>query len=344
MKTKNKILFLLVATALFLCGSYYYYKHRQSVIEQLAKDAFVEAVDAEAYKRLPNAEMTIGLTGAKLLKKNEAPKYVFWYNESGKKKYKIDPDKHWKNVTMDSDRRTIHSAAFEDSPLNLDSLDHYWQALLQKEKLVCCTGIHMFSTDLNEKTTSLFTSHSGWFENIQPFWVCTIGYRCEMECFLYLQYSFWQVLGFTEIGFVLFYVFIVFTIYRITVVIRRKMTPERIIIEKDVLVRKVEFITSKLYYLGGDAYFDAEKRILSVGEKKVSLTNQPAELLELFLQADNHILSVTTIEETLWDGDGNYENRVYQVINRLRGVLKQFPSLSIDKVSVGNYRLKIKEL
>lgn len=343
MKTKNKILFLLVATALFLCGSYYYYEHKQAIIEQLAKDAFVEAVDAEAYKRLPNAEMTIGLTGAKLLKKNEAPKHVFWYNESGKRKYKIDPDKHWKNVTMDSSVRTMHSAAFEDSPLNLDSLNYYWQAFLQKEKLVCCTGIHMFSTNLDEKTASLFTSNSEWFQNMQPFWICTIGYRCEMECLLYLRYSFWQVLGLMGISSILFYIFFVFIIYRVIIVVRKKMNPEKIIIEKEVLVKEVEPAAARLYCLGGSVYFDAEKRTLSEGEKVVSVMNQAAELLELFCRKDDHTLSVNEIGEALWKTDA-YENRLYQLIKRLRGYLEHFPNLSIETISVGKYQLIISEV
>lgn len=120
------------------------------------------------------------------------------------------------------------------------------------------------------------------------------------------------------------------------------MNPKKIIIEKEILVKEVESTTVRLYHLGGDVYFDADKRIMNEGEKQVYLTNQSAELLKLFLQADNYTLSVNAISETFWKGNGNYENRVYQAINRLRGSLKEFPSLSIDTVSVGNYQLKIK--
>ncbi len=344
MKIKYKILFISVAVALFLLSGYYYYKYRQNTIEQIAKEAFVEAVNSEAYKRTSDVRLTVAIDGGQLLKKDEAPKYIYWYDESGKKKYKIDPEKHWKNVTMDSSVRTIHSCAFRDYPLDLDSLNYNWQNLLKKKNLVCRTGIYMFSTDWDEKTTLLLTSDSEWWQNLQPFWVCTIGYRCEMECLLYLQYSLWQVFGFVGIGSILIYIFLIFAIYKITAIIRRKMRPEKIIIDKEVLVKGVEVTTAILYHLGGDVYFDAEKRIMSEGEKHVSLTNQSAELLELFLQADNHILSINTIEKTLWKADGNYDNRVYQAMNRLRSFLKQFPSLSIDKLSIGNYQLKIRKI
>lgn len=344
MKIRNKILFISVATMLFLLGSCYYYKYKQTIIEQIAKEAFVKAVDAEAYKRTPNTDVSVSFTGRKLLKKDEAPKSITWYNESGKRKYKIDPEKHWKNITMDSSERLVHSTIFEEYPLDLDSLNYCWQNLLQEEKVICRTGIHIYLTDLDEKTTSFLTSNNEWYQNLEPFWVCTIGYRCEIECFLYSQCSLWQVLGLMGIVYILLYILIIFTVYKVAVIIRRKMNPETIIIEKSVLVKEVEFTAARLYHLGGDVYFDAEKRIMSEGEKSVYLTNLPAELLELFLQEDNHILSVNAIGEALWGIDGNYENRVYQVISRLRDFLKQFPSLSIDRESIGNYQLKINEI
>lgn len=344
MKLKIKTLFVFVATALFLLGGYYYYEHRRTVIEHIAKEAFVNAVDEEAYKRIPNTDVAIGFNGGKLLNESEAPSFIMWHDKSGQREYKIDPEKYWKNVTMDSDVRILHSCAFEESPVNLDSLNLSWQHLLKKKDLICRTGICIFSTDLEEKTASLLTSDSGWLQNQQPFWDPTIGYRCEMHCFLYLQYSLWQVLGFAGIAYSLLYLFSIFAIYKVAAIIRRRMNPKKIIIEKEVeiLVKDVKSTATRLYNLGTNVNFDAEKRIISEGEKQVSLTNQTAELLELFLQGDDYTLSVNAISEKLWKGKGKYENRVYQTINRLRVCLKEFPSLSLDKVSVGNYQLKIR--
>lgn len=350
MKLKIKTLFVFVAIALFLLGGYYYYEHRQSAIEQIAKEAFVNAVDEEAYKRIPNMDVTIGFNGGKLLSEGEAPSFIMWHDKSGQRKYKIDSEKYWKNVTMDSDVQLLHSCAFEESPVNLDSLNLSWQHLLKKKDLICRTGICIFSTDLDEKTSSLLTSDSGWLQNQQPFWDPTIGYRCEMHCFLYLQYSLWQVLGFAGIAYTLLYLFSIFAIYKVAAIIRRRMNPGKIIIEKEVevevevevLVKDVKSTATRLYNLGTNVNFDAEKRIISEGEKQVTLTNQSAELLELFLQGDDYTLSVNAISEKLWKAKGNYENRVYQTINRLRVCLKEFPSLSIDTVSVGNYQLKIR--
>lgn len=152
MKIKYKILFISVTVALFLLGSYYYYKYRQSTIEQMAKEAFVEAVNSEAYRRIPDVKLTVGFNGGDILRKDDVPEYIYWYDESGERKYKIDQEKHWKNVTMNSDVRIIHSCAFKDYSLSLDSLNCNWQNFLKKKNLVCRTGICMFSTDWDEKT------------------------------------------------------------------------------------------------------------------------------------------------------------------------------------------------
>ena len=110
--------------------------------------------------------------------------------------------------------------------------------------------------------------------------------------------------------------------------------------------QKVTRINSNKIAVEGDTiiYFDAEKRIMSEGEKNVSLTNQSAKLLELFMQADNHILSINAIGKALWKVDGNYDNRIYQVLNRLRGFLRHFLFLFIEIESVGSYQLKISEI
>ena len=76
MKIKYKILFISVTVALFLLGSYYYYKYRQSTIEQMAKEAFVEAVNSEAYRRIPDVKLTVGFNGGDILRKDDVPEYI----------------------------------------------------------------------------------------------------------------------------------------------------------------------------------------------------------------------------------------------------------------------------
>ena len=80
----------------------------------MAKEAFVEAVNSEAYRLIPDVKLTVGCNGGDILRKDDVPEYIYWYDESGERKYKIDQEKHWKNVTMNSDVRIIHSCAFKD--------------------------------------------------------------------------------------------------------------------------------------------------------------------------------------------------------------------------------------
>lgn len=332
-----------VVCSLLLLGCYSYYRYRQTVIEQVAKETFMEAVNDEAYRRTSDMELIISIDGRQLLKKDkdEATGPVYWHDESGNRKCEIHSGKHWKNVTMDQNIRRVHSHTFNDEPLEPDSLNSSWQNCLRKKKMECRTGIRILSIGEDEEIVSLLTSDR-WWQNLQPFGACTIGYRCEIECFLYLQYSIWQVLGFAEIGCILLCIFFIMAIY---VTISQKVkTSKKMITEKEPLLKRVEFTAVRQYHLGGNIYFDAEKRRMQEGEEEFFLMNQSAELLEFFLQEENHILSVNAIGESLWDTNGNYENRVYQAVNRLRVSLKQFPSLSIDRISVGNYQLKIREI
>ena len=62
-----------VACSLLLLGCYSYYRYRQTVIEQAAKEAFMEAVNDEAYKRTSNMELIISIDGGQLLKRDETP-------------------------------------------------------------------------------------------------------------------------------------------------------------------------------------------------------------------------------------------------------------------------------
>ena len=330
-----------VACSLLLLGCYSYYKYRQTVIEQATKEAFMEAVNDEAYKRTSNMELIISIDGGQLLKRDETTRPVYCHDESGNGKCEIHSEKHWKNVTMDQNIRRVHSHTFDGEALDPDSLNSSWQSCLKKKKIECRTGICMFSTNEDEEIISLLTSDR-WWRNLHPFWACTIGYRCEVECLLYLQYSIWQVLGLAEIGCILLCLFLIMVIY--VIIFKKANTSKKMISEKEASLKSVAFAAVRHYHLGGNIYFDAEKRRIQEGGEEFPLMNQSAELLELFLQEDNHILSVNAIGESLWDADGNCENRVYQAVNRLRISLKQIPSLSIDRISVGVYRLNISEV
>lgn len=344
MKANTKILFISVSIACFLLGSLFYYKYRQAIIEQLAKESFAEAVNNEAYKRIPDTEFTLTaeFTCKKIQQKGTSPQCVVWYDNSSGRKNEAASEKYLKNVTMNLNNQMIHSYAFEKLQVHPDSLNSSWQKLLKKENLVCHTGICLFSIVQGEKVIFSSTSDSKWRQKVQPFWTCTIGYHCEIECLLYLRYSLWQTVGLIGVGLALFYIFFILTIYKVAVIVRKKMDPVEIVIEKKILIKEMEGATARLYHLKGDIYFDAEKRALSEGENIVYLKNQCAELFELFLNENDQTLSIDAIESALWkEVDANCKNRIYQVINRLRASLKQFPSLSIDKISVGKYQLII---
>ncbi|WP_302615078.1 helix-turn-helix domain-containing protein [uncultured Bacteroides sp.] len=98
------------------------------------------------------------------------------------------------------------------------------------------------------------------------------------------------------------------------------------------------FKTVSIHYLSQkDSSLEVALRV--AGDNRAEL-----EKLELFLREENSVLSVNAIGEALWNEESNYENKVYQVINRLRNSLKQTSTLSVDRASCGGYRLNIREV
>lgn len=343
MNAKFKKSYILIATVFFLFSGYFYYQHRQYTIGEIAKRSFLEAVNDEANKRIHDTQLTVSMLGGEMLKEGEAPRYVVLWDQSGKRrKYKIDSEKHWKNVTMNSDDRTMHSYAFEERALDVDSLNLAWRSCLEKDGVECHTGIYMLLTDRDEKTTSLKSSDSEWCQQSQVFQDFTIGYRCEIECILYLQYSLWTIIGFKGICYMLLYFLLIFILYRGITIFLKRMDQGKIL-KKEVLMNELNF-TTRVYSLGNNIIYYAERRELCLDEEKITLTNQPAELFEHFIQKNDHSLSNNEIARLLWNQDYVNENRIYQIINRLRNSLLPFPSIKVEKVSVGIYRLIISEI
>ena len=350
MKRKTIALYPFIATILFIAGSIYFYEYRKMELEQKVKDTFVEVLKKELEKRIPHEDRDYLFSFGELLDENEAPKPVtIWYPDGEKRSHKIDPKKHWKNIVMDSKTRSFHSCAFEIKALVPDTINAVWQEDLKKEDLKCQTGIRMYITDRDEKVTTTSTSDSEWCKT--PFWLCTVGYRCEFTFIIYINYSIWQLIRVNGILYALAYLLCVWSIYKWSVIVRKRMNSKEIIIEKEIVKEVVKEVPIqildstevKLYQLTDNAIYNVQERKLIIKGQLEVLPPQTAILFELFLKAENNTLLVETIEKKLWvDGSGNGE-RVRQAIARLRKVLEVVPTLSIERLSMGIYQFTVKK-
>lgn len=103
---------------------------------------------------------------------------------------------------------------------------------------------------------------------------------------------------------------------------------ESFIIAKNAVV----VVTAKqphIYQLEENIHFDAERMELIKEEQIVKFTSQMTILLEMFLKAEDHKLSVSEISESLWpDGTGTKE-RIHTLIRRLRKSIGELTDFQI---------------
>lgn len=98
---------------------------------------------------------------------------------------------------------------------------------------------------------------------------------------------------------------------------------------KDLPVVVVTAKQSSVYQVGKNVFFDAERMELIKQDMVVKIAPQIAVMLEMFLLAERHTLSMTEISEILWpDGDGSRE-RIHTLIRRLRKSIAESTSLQI---------------
>jgi DNA-binding response OmpR family regulator len=84
-------------------------------------------------------------------------------------------------------------------------------------------------------------------------------------------------------------------------------------------------------YSIGSFEFDAENYLLLKEEKRISLTQREAQLLQFFLENKNKILKRETILQSLWGNDDYFSGRSLDVfISRLRKILASEPKVSIE--------------
>jgi DNA-binding response OmpR family regulator len=84
-------------------------------------------------------------------------------------------------------------------------------------------------------------------------------------------------------------------------------------------------------YTIGSFQFDAANYLLLKAEKRISLTQREAQLLQFFLENKNIILKRETILKSLWGNDDYFSGRSLDVfISRLRKILVSEPRVTIE--------------
>lgn len=89
----------------------------------------------------------------------------------------------------------------------------------------------------------------------------------------------------------------------------------------------------------GKMVFDKENRKLAIGGKECALRHQEYCLLLMLVEKPGHTMGREEIVKAFWKDEAGVENRVHNLVSRLRNALKDFPDYQIDLKGEDNYTL-----
>lgn len=347
MRIKNVILLAVIAciggvTFFFACK--YTYESKLSVLKKTAKEAFVESVGQVVKSR--NLKVPFSFySDSKFLNVADVPDSVFWEDEYGKHSYRLDPQKHYMNITNNTHVRAMHSIIFRKDHLLPDSLNVIWKEYLSKSQIFNESALYIYITDEQGNASCLNTIQNRWCNPSNLMFTIYIGYACEIEVKGYIHCTVWSLIYIEIILFLLLCIIGVYIIYKICIVVSKKVSAmrQKEIVEVPIvkLVKEVNGTPIRSYVLHENIIFNAEqKKIEKNGYTKI-IAAQSSHLLELFLQKkkEEYILNDSDIKKELWpDGSGDIY-RIHKAITRLRSIIHEF-DVSIEIIrGVETYQL-----
>lgn len=308
-----------------------------------SKKTFIEAFNIEMRNRdFPDVPMYSNSTTASLLK-TEYPDSVYIVDETGKHYFKFYIEKHNNSTTNNVELRALQSSVFYENPIQPDSLNHIWKALLLKEKIFSQSALRLSILDRHHLTTVATTANSAWCNKINPVFITYIGYAFEIEVTGFINYSIWSILGWWILTYLLFYIFSIFAVYIIVSYILTKIKTLRQVKIKEVLipvfVKESDGPQVNSYALRDNFIFYAEQRVIEIDGIRKKMPLQACLLLELFLNSKNYIVTDDEIMSRLWTDGSGHLKRVHKAVARLRTYMITEPTILIERSDTGAYQL-----
>lgn len=276
----------------------------------------------------------------------KAPMKVSLTSEYGKKDFLIPYEKYSQNIEEDSeDTRCMHTCLLHESPLNADSLNHFWKRRLAGMGFSETTVVRMVVSDWWEHESYTYSADSLYVSKSDSLSTYYIGCRCEVEVTGYLYHPWWKVFSWKDwillAALITGCVLLFFLQEHINRTYRRFFIKEKVAKEE----AKVPVVASRescphIYPLEEGACFDADSRLLKKGDESVKLTPLPAKLLQGLLDAEEHRLSNEEILQLLWANGTGTSDRLHQNTKRLRTYLSQISVCTLENENF-SYRLNI---
>lgn len=128
--------------------------------------------------------------------------------------------------------------------------------------------------------------------------------------------------------------------------ITKPFSIEELVLKIEVFLRRSKIIplenNHKTITELGMYLFDIDNQLLSIAEKKLTLTYRECELLKLFAQNLNQIVKREQILMKVWGNDQYFSSRSLDVfISRIRKLLNADPAIKIENIHNIGYRMKI---
>ena len=312
------------------------YESKKSEIKEKASEAFIKALDQELKSRNSDNSPLYFFDLEPTLTV-DIPDSVCIQDSLGKHWYRLDPKKHYMNITDDVNIRIRHSATFEKNPVIPDSLNNIWKKYLLKSGIPIKSALYISKIGKDGEINSKTTSHSEWHNLYNPVFSIYLGYACEIEFIGYLHYSIWKMMYVEALLYLLLYGVCVFIIYKISISVIVKLKSMRQI----ELVQGVSDTPVRSYKLNDNVLFYAEQRIIEINGNRKKIPLQACLLLELFLNSKDHILADAEIMNTLWPDGSGHLKRVHKAVARLRTYLTTDSPIRIERDNLDTYQLVI---
>ena len=349
MRIKNTILLFMIACiggiALFLVCKYTY----QLKVTELKKEAynvFIQVLNEELKERKVEGPLIHTISNVASWLGVDLPDSVSIIDSTGKHRYKLDPQKHLKNITDMTDMRLLHSIVFIEDPLIPDSLNSIWRKYLSSSHLPTKSALKISRTNYKGEIDSQTTLDSKWCITSNMVFTFYMGYACEIEMMGYLHYSIWNIMPTMLSIYFLLYIIYVYGSYRFAMFVNRKVVAMRRkeIIEVPVitLVKEASDTPVRSYILHDNIIFYAEQQIIELDGKKEKIQKQQSLLLELFLRNkdEGYVLEDDVISQHLWPDRSGSVDRLHKAIGRLRSKLNELDgSIDIKRQGTNAYQL-----
>lgn len=352
MKENTKLLLIYVTIGLVsaITTAYFLYQYRKEHWNEYARRSFTEVLRKELQKRemkdLPYVFWGVMASSSpKDALQNDSLKEVTVITAAGEKIYRIPAFKFDCNLEDNPKMRMLHSYILEMHPLVADSLNLGWTKALQEMGFSGKNIVKVSVIDLLEHETEHYSGDSLAVTETDRLFHLYIGCRSEVEITGFLYIPWWKTFFLKDLvllcGIVMICSLLQFLLKRINRLYRTYFVKTKILtIEKQTPVIVTEKSKNRIYQLDAGVLFDYDLRQLRRSDKIEALTSQLADLLKLFLESENYILTTVEIADALWPNSIDAKNSIYTAIKRLRESLSRLSLCTVDNKN-SSYQLKI---